>query len=318
MTGSAVKADIAEQPSAVANALADNIDQLGRARELLGSASLIRVLGIGSSRHAGGYAATCFESLAGWPAVVSDAPGMGVPRPPWRRTDAVVALSQSGRTPALVEAVSEARERGAGVVAVVNGEPSPLSELADVTLSCRAGEERVIAATKTVTTQMALARALAAPLDSTEAGRLVSCLGAAVATGVAPICTPPLPGAVVAGGFAGGWLADEVAVKFAEIAGRSTGAEPLVEYLHGPVAAEVPVLALVDADDPNLAGLPAERLIRAGTDPGADVVVPTTGDPTLDVLTRLVVAQRLVVAWAENSGEDPDSPRGLKKVTATR
>lgn len=318
MSGSGIKADVAEQPSAVANALAANGDQLGRARELLRAASLIRVLGIGSSRHAGGYAATCFESLAGWAAAVSDAPGFGVPRPAWRRTDAVVALSQSGETPALLEAVTEARERGAPVVVIVNGEASPLSELADVTLSCRAGEERVIAATKTVTTQMALARAVASPLGSGEVERLVSCLGAAVATDVGRACIPPLPGVVVAGGFAGGWLADEVAVKFAEIAGHSAAAEPLVEYLHGPVAAEVPVLALVDADDPNLAGLPASRLTRAGTDPGADVVVPSTGDPTLDVMTRLVIAQRLVVAWAESTGEDPDAPRGLEKVTLTR
>lgn len=318
MTGAGIKADIAEQPATVAAALASNIDELAKARDLLAAASLIRVVAMGSSRHAGGYAATCFEALAGWAAAVADAPGKGVPRPAWKQGEAVVALSQSGRTPALVEAVSEARDRGLRVVAIVNDEASPLSELSDVTLACRAGPERVVAATKTVTTQMALARAVAAPVAPREVEALASNLDAAVALDTSLTHSTPRPRAVVAGGFAGGWVADEVAIKFAEIAGQAVTAEPLVEHLHGPVAAPVPVLALVDGDDPNLTWLPAERVTRVGGDVRADVVVPSSGDLSLDVLTRLVAAQRLVVGWAEAAGEDPDARRGLDKVTATR
>lgn len=318
MNGTGIRADIAEQPEAIERALAANGDSLASARAILSSASLIRVVAMGSSRHAGGYAATCLEALGGWPAAVADAPGGGVPRPAWRSGDALLALSQSGRTPALLEAVAAARERGVAVVAIVNEEGGPLAGLADVTLACSAGRERVVAATKTVTTQMALARAVARPISAGELKELLASLDAAMAASTEMATRSPLPSAVVAGGFAGGWLADEVAIKLAEIAGHSAAAEPLVEHLHGPVAAQVPVLALVDGDDPNLAQLPRRDAVRVGTDALADVIVRSTGDPSLDVVPRLVTAQRLVVAWAEHAGEDPDAPRGLDKVTATR
>lgn len=318
MTGEAIRADIAETPRVVDRALAANEAGLAAARTLLGGAALVRVMAIGSSRHAGGYAATAMEALAGWPATVTDAPGRGIPPPAWRPGDAVVVLSQSGRTPALVEAVSRARECGVRVVAIVNADASPLADLAHVVLSCGAGPERVVAATKTVTAQMALSRALASPLGDAGREHLLIGLAGALVVDTATAASSPLPRAVVAGGFAGGWVADEVAIKVAEVAGRSATGEPLVEHLHGPVAARVPVFALVDGDDPNLAGLPTSGTLRVGIDPAADVVVASTGDRSLDVLVRLVVAQRLVVAWAEAAGEDPDSARGLHKVTPTR
>jgi glucosamine--fructose-6-phosphate aminotransferase (isomerizing) len=293
--------DIAESPDVVARALDVNAAALADVRRLVRDATLVRVLGIGSSRHAAGYAATCLEALTGVPAAVADAPGGAVPAPAWREGQVAIVLSQSGSTPALVGAVAAAR---VPVVAIVN-QRGPLAEIADVVLTCEAGDERVVAATKTVLAQLALGRAIAspypAPLDE---------LRAALDVDIAPALSGSAPGAVVAGGFAGGWLADEIALKLAEVAGRAASSEPLVEHLHGPVAARSTVLAVVDGDDPNLVPFP----VRLGIDAGATVRVPTTGDPSLDVLTKLVVAQRVVVGWSD----DPDADRGLEKVTLTR
>lgn len=303
--------DIGETPAVVERALARNDRALTEARTLLAASELVRVIGIGSSRHAAGYAATALEALAGVRAAVADAPGAGIPVPPWQRGDVALVLSQSGRTPALLDVV---RAAGVPVIAVVNDATSALATLADVALDCSAGVERVVAATKSVSAQLALVRALAGAADIPT---LVATLSRALDVDVGQAAARGMPDAVVAGGFAGGWLADEVAIKLAEVAGRVAASEPLVEHLHGPVAAKAAVLAIVDGDDPNLPGLAAD-VVRIGIDDHATVVAPSTGDASLDFLAKLVVAQRLVVALAQQAGEDPDAARGLAKVTDTR
>jgi glucosamine--fructose-6-phosphate aminotransferase (isomerizing) len=306
--GRLVEADIAEQPEVLRQALAANADAVAEAQRLLARRPLVRLLGIGSSRHAAGYGAACLDVLAGIPAAVLPAPGAAVARPPFMAGVPVVVLSQSGRTPALLDAAAAARQVGAPVVAVTNEPGSPLEQLADVTLACSAGPERVVAATKSVTAQAVVLRAVAGPVDATALDEAVR---AALALDFADVVHGPPPAAVVCGGFAAEWVADEIALKFAEMAGRTVGAEPLVEHLHGPVAAGGPVLAFVDPSDPNAAALPDGRgAVR--------VAPPRSGDPSIDAIATLVLGQRLALAWARHLGEDADAPRGLQKVTATR
>src|SRR3954452_5323574 len=66
-----------------------------------------------------------------------------------------VAVSQSGATEEIVEAMEWARAGGARTVAVTNADGSPLATGADVALVTRAGEEKAVPATKTYTTQLA-------------------------------------------------------------------------------------------------------------------------------------------------------------------
>lgn len=306
-----ITTDIGETVGVVRRALSANDDALGRARALVDGSALVRLVGIGSSRHAAGYAATALGALRGVRTAVGDAPGDGVPVPAWREGDVAIVFSQSGSTPALVDAMAAAP---VPVIAVVNDPASPLARRADVVLDCAAGPERVVAATKSVTAQLALGRAIASTID---AGVLDAALRDALAVPVEAAVTGRVPTAIVGGGFAGGWLADEVAVKLAEVAGVAATAEPLVEHLHGPIAAAATILALIDGDDANLAAL-GRAVVRVGTGDGATVPVPSTGDRSLDVIPKLVVAQRVVVAWAERLGQDPDAGRGLSKVTASR
>jgi glucosamine--fructose-6-phosphate aminotransferase (isomerizing) len=305
--GRLVATDIADQAAVVPAALGSNARALTTARRVLAGARIVRLLGVGSSRHAAGYGALALDVFGAVPAAVMPAPGAAVARPAFGPDAPVVVLSQSGRTPALVAAAGEARATGAPVVAVTNSPGSPLEDLADVVLACRAGDERVVAATKSVTTQMALLRALAAPLEAAVLGRVI---GAALEAPVGHALGDAPPATVVCGGFAAEWIADEIALKLAEMAGRSVSAEPLVEYLHGPVAAAGPVLAFVDEGDPNDAALDRPGVTR--------LTGPSTGDRSLDAIATLVLGQRIAAAWAERLGEDPDAPRGLRKVTATR
>lgn len=297
--------DIAEQPgllSGVAQAA------LTPVRSLLGRHTVVRLAGIGSSRHVATYGAACLETVGGRIATVLASAGSGVPQPRLSDRDLLVVVSQSGATPALLDLARTARAAGAGVVALTNSPGSPLEDLADAVLPCSAGPERVVPATKSVTTAMLLLRALAAPVPDAALGAL----SAAVAHEVGlprPVTGAP-PAFVVGGGFAGQSVADEVALKLAEVAGLAAVPESLVDFLHGPAAVEAPALALLDVDDPNAGGLHARKVEL--------LTVRRTGDATLDPIVQVVAGQCLALAWARALDVDPDDPKGLAKVTRTR
>ena len=73
-----------------------------------------------------------------------------------------LALSQSGRTPDVVEYARQARRRGAYVVAFTNDPASALAHEADAVLALNAGPELAVAATKTYLNQVAALGLLAA------------------------------------------------------------------------------------------------------------------------------------------------------------
>jgi glucosamine 6-phosphate synthetase-like amidotransferase/phosphosugar isomerase protein len=113
----------------------------------------------------------------------------------------------------------------------------------------------------------------------------------------------------VAGGLAGQAVADEVALKLAEVAGLAAVPESLVDFLHGPVAVPSPVLALVDETDPNLPALGELNVHH--------LEVSRTGDEGLDRIAQVVAGQLLALSWARELGVDPDDSKGLAKVTLT-
>src|SRR5437867_1715546 len=68
----------------------------------------------------------------------------------------VIALSQSGETIDVIDAVRAARGRGARIAALVNVEGSTLWRLADLTVPLGAGPERCVLATKSFTAKLAI------------------------------------------------------------------------------------------------------------------------------------------------------------------
>ncbi len=73
-----------------------------------------------------------------------------------------IALSQSGRTPDVVEYVARARAGGALTIALTNDPASELGEAAELVLPLAAGPERAVAATKTYLNELAALALLAA------------------------------------------------------------------------------------------------------------------------------------------------------------
>jgi glucosamine--fructose-6-phosphate aminotransferase (isomerizing) len=305
---------MSRQPSVLHALGPDNATAIGAARALISTARVVRFAALGSSRHAAGYGALALDVLTGSPAVALPAVGRFVTMGASRVGDVVVAVSQSGRTPALVELARRAAADGASVVAVVNEPKSPLAELADVTVRCGAGPERCVPATASVTAQMLALRLLAADVGTDDLDTLVRAVQECLRLAPELPSTPPRH--VVAGGFAAEWVADEAALKLAEMAGLLPAADSLADHLHGPVAVTTPTLALLEPADPNAAALlAAPHVFTVGAAPACDVQTPFVADPTLDAIVRVVAGQLLALRWAQRLGVDPDAPPGLSKVT---
>jgi len=317
--GKLVAADINQQPAVLSRVIYLNADELARAQQLLGGSSLVRLVGIGSSKHAAGFGANAIELFTEVPATVLPAPGAAVPLPRLGPDHLMIIVSQSGMTPAIVDTAKLARKNGNSVIAVTNSSASPLQSIADVTLHCLAGPEAVIPATKSVTAQMLLLLAMTGEIPDDEVRKLVTAVeDVIVSLDLTEGLLGAPPGRVVCSGFAAEWIADEIALKFAEMAGLSVTSEPLVEYFHGPAGAITPTVAFLDPEDPNAKDLAGDQVITVGASSKFDVVTPKTTHPALDAIVRLVAGQRLAFEWAKVLGQDPDADRGLQKVTPTR
>ena len=317
--GRSVAADIAEQPEILAAVIDRNRATLSRAREVLAQARVVRFVGIGSSRHAAGYGALALDVFGETPSSLLPAPGAAVAIPPPRPDEPLVVVSQSGWTPALLDVARRAHQAGVDVIAITNEPHSPLESIATVTLACEAGRERIVAATKSVTAQCLLMRALASEPTRAEIAALVARVRRTVTLDVEAALATSVPSAVVCAGFASNHVAGEIALKITEMSGASVSAASLVEHFHGPKASDAPVLAFLDPTDPNSGELARRRNVTTvGPHPAFDVETPTTGEPSLDAIVTLIAGQRIAAAWALQVGEDPDADRGLQKVTTTR
>ncbi len=127
----------------------------------------------GTSYHAALVASSFFDELARFPVYPCN-PGQfrSMYLRGLRDADLVIAISQSGETKDLVDALQDAAERSPGLrrASIVNNENSRIpQELSDFYLPILCGPETAVAATKSFTNQIAVLYALAAGLSGDEA-----------------------------------------------------------------------------------------------------------------------------------------------------
>lgn len=344
VTGSAFRAEIREQPAALLRLL-ERTDELRAAADILRRCpGPVRVVAHGSSDNAAAYGVYALALLGGLTAYrdsISLRIYYGVDA--GLEGAAVIALSQSGRTPDVVEYARRVRDCGAEVVALTNDPDSELARFANVVVPLSAGPERAVAATKTYMNQLAALALIGAEVG----GR-----GAEIAVGVRRTADQlaesvdqlEAPAAAAAMAFA--WVgrmfvvgrglelatAREVALKLMETC--RIAAEPLsaTDLAHGPVAALdplFPVWAIASRDGTLDAVVQAAARARAV---GATLVasgnaaaeidgasfslpVPEPADPVLAPLLSVLPGQLVAEALARAKGLDPDEPAGLTKVT---
>ena len=304
----------------------------------------MRLVGHGSSDNAASYGVYAFGLLPGWTALrdsISLTVNYGAQRD--LRDSLVVALSQSGRTPDVVQYVERTREQGAFTVGITNDTSSDLAGAAHGVLDLSAGTEHAVAATKTYLNTVA-SLALLAAHAADEGERYTR----RPPRGRRPPRSAP---SRARGGHAGHRLAvrlrrphvrhraghefataREIALKLLETC--YIAAEPLTatDLAHGPIAAVdplFPVWAVSSHGEMLPAVVEAAARIRAA---GATIIasgtaaaeladaryaltVPAPSLPLLSPLLSVVPGQVFARSLALARGLDPDRPRGLSKVT---
>jgi glucosamine--fructose-6-phosphate aminotransferase (isomerizing) len=345
--GSLLLSEIREQPAALGRLLEHAHDYAATARAARRrQPMLVRIVAHGSSDNAASYGVYAFGLLAGWTAMrdsISLSVYYGAELD--LRRSCVVALSQSGQTPDVVEYVERARRRGAFTIAVTNDPASALAHAAEAVLPLAARPELAIAATKTYMAQLAALALLAS--YAADSGRAIvdglRTVAELLATAL-PTLERRLSEVAVALAFVGRMFvigrgpefatAREISLKLLETC--RVAAEPLTatDLVHGPLAALdglFPVWTIASDD----ASLPAVReaaararaagatLLASGTAAraiaGADYSVPVPKPPKAILSPLLSVAPGQILAWAlaQAKGLDPDRPNGLSKITLT-
>jgi fructoselysine-6-P-deglycase FrlB-like protein len=289
MTMSFVAQEIASQPDCWRQAVV----QAPRDASLLPAAGeRVAVIGCGTSWYMAMCYAALRESLGlGWTDAFS-APEL----PQDRGYDRVVAITRSGTTTEVLEAL--ARLRGHTPTVAITGDlATPITAAADAVVALEFADERSVVQTRFATTALALLRvslghdlsraiadaeaALAMPIDAYLRATQVTFLGKGWTTG----------------------LACEAALKMREAAQMWTEAYSATEYRHGPVSVAEAGRAtwMLGAAQPGL----ADDVRGAGA--------AFVSHPGLDPMAALIVAQRTAVGIALLRGLDPDHPRGLTR-----
>jgi glucosamine--fructose-6-phosphate aminotransferase (isomerizing) len=343
VNGEIMAAEIAEQPAVLARILREgrpavrDVAAAMRARRPRFALFVAR----GTSDHAALYAKYLVETRLALPAGLVSPSTMTVYDAHPRMADVLlVAVSQSGASPDIVEPVARARAGGAVTIAVTNSPASPLAGAAEFHLDVLAGPERAVAATKTYTAELLtlflLVEALAGG-DGGEADALPDRAAALLDRGeeVARLAVRYRFAeqlVVTARGF-NYPTAREAALKLMETSYLVAHAFSGADLLHGP-------MALIDRGFPAIAIAPAGRgaaalqpVLERLRELGADTLV--VGDPALVPLGRvgfplenlgpepltpvlaILPLQQLAWCLARERGGDPDQPRGLRKVTET-
>ena len=292
----------------------------------------------GSSDHAASFAKHLFETRLGIP-TVSQSPSLATlfkATSPRLKGALALTISQSGRSPDLIETAAAARMAGATIVAMVNDETSPLAREADILLPLHAGEERSVAATKSFVASLVAVADLVSAIDANEAlakalDEIEPVLAKAWACDWSAALDPlsDIDRLLVLGRGSTLPIAGEAALKFKEVARIHAEAFSSAEVAHGP-------MALIGEGDPVFAFAPADaardsflerlgslrergaHILSAGSADACALPAIRARDPAVEAIAMILSFYGLVEALAHRRGLDPDRPPHLSKVTRTR
>lgn len=215
---------------------------------------------------------------------------------PGRRYDRVVAITRSGTTSEVLDALALVDD-GVTTVAITGVAEMPVSAVVDETLVLDFADESSVVQTRFPTTVLAIARAI----WGYDTGAIVE-EGRNALSSAFPYDVTDFDHFVYLGS---GWtygLAQEAALKVREAAQAWSESYPLLDYRHGPIAVAHPGSLVW------IFGEVAPELVADIEATGA--TVHSSGD---DPLVQLLQAQRLAVALAESRGLTPDAPRHLSR-----
>lgn len=328
--------EIFEQPAVLERGLRSNGRTTSDARALLTRSDVHHVViaARGTSDNAARYAKYVWGTRLGIPVTLA-APSMYTRYRSHPDLDgaAVVGISQAGQSPDLLAVLDAGRNAGRPTITMTNDPESPLAQLSDVVVPLHAAPEKSIAATKSYTASL-LAIAMIAG-ESNELDEVPQAVQAALGTEPEVQEAVDRMGAfdraVVLGRGYNHSTAFEWAIKLQEMAYVLAIPYSTADFAHGPFALlepGFPVLGVISEGTLTDDGLAIIR--RAADETGASITVmtnahvpdlPTVKLPSmpewLSPMMFIVPGQLFTLGLAMARGVDPESPRGLLKVTKT-
>ena len=319
------------------------------ASELISTPSRhVYLVGRGSSHHAAQYGQLILRDVPGLSPLLIE-PGTVFPPELDQKAQRpiLIAVSQSGQSPDLIQTALSARDRGMFLVAICNASASPLADACDALVDLAAGPELAVPATKTFTLEcIALfvlgSLALKIPWLRVQSqirnlANLSALIGGSVTNERIRDQASSLDVAsifVCGSGYAAP-MAREAALKFLETGRLPATGWGLADALHGPTAnlsatsLVVPMQGTAESNGSwnvlrervKSAEAPVLNLGMEFRDLGIGLWLETETRPIaqwqLLPLLQIELLQRLAVELAVMRGLNPDAPAGLFKVTET-
>lgn len=237
----------------------------------------------------------------------------------WPDATTLVAISRSGSTTELLEAIGAFRRAGGRrVLAITCRATSPLAASADVAVAFDDGFESSVAQTRSFASMLVAVEAIAAVLGdraiTTPAVLTASCeaaleRGASMVAGLTGLADARRIDFLGSGAHYG--IAREAMLKMTEMALTSSAAYPFLEYRHGPMSMvdeRAIVVGLVGGSNP---AVEADVLADMAGLGGVIRRVDVDGNTLASLLPPL---QLLAHARATACALDPDHPRHLTAV----
>lgn len=340
MAQTQMRREVREIPSAVDRLLRNGGDDIQSAADAIRAQNPPFMVSVarGSSDHVATYLKYASELLMGTP-IASIGPSIAsIYKRQLNLKGAVcLSVSQSGKSPDIVEMARMARAGGALSVAMTNHPDSPLAQVADHALNLHAGPELSVAATKTfVNSAVAGIWLLAEWAEDAALLAAIHDLPEKLESAVQidwPAAREALEGrnSIYCLGRGPAYaISNEAALKFKETCQIHAESYSSAEVLHGPVSivdGGFPVIALASADEAEvaLASVADEIASKGATvfattekvSKASALEVTRTGHTLTDPISLIASFYAMVERTADSRGINPDAPRHLKKVTET-
>jgi glucosamine--fructose-6-phosphate aminotransferase (isomerizing) len=319
--------EIDEQKESIANAIASDTRA---AEDMVGQSPRVDIVACGTSFHAGMMLASLLQKQGktAQAFIASDYPQTVLPP----KDALIIAMTQSGETADVLQAVRYAKGKGCKVIAVTNVNGSTITGLGDNVVLLNCGPEIGVAATKTFTAQLAIAYKLALGQEILNGlpgliGEMLDNKGAV--DGAADALSTSSDVFFLGRGISVP-VAYEGSLKFKEITYIHSEAYPGGELKHGTLSLiedGVPVVVLAPSDStlPKLLGNIREVRARGAkivsiTD-NSDVekesehsiALPKGIKKELYPFAMMIPLQVLAYKVSTMKGINPDRPRNLAK-----
>jgi glucosamine--fructose-6-phosphate aminotransferase (isomerizing) len=338
--------EIHEQPKALANLLQEGRSAVEHAAGVIRrfDPDWVMIAARGTSDNAARYAQYLFGAHNRLGV------GLAIPslftlyeRPPRLERALTIGISQSGQSPDVVAVVEETRRQGGATVSITNDLGSPLAAASETCIPIAAGEERSVAATKTYTNQLLALAMLSTALSSDERrsdeleqvpAAVSQALRLDAASTVAASVADASKFLILGRGYNYS-TAFEIALKIKETSYVLAEPYSIADLMHGPMAMIEENLPIMIVAPTGRASESVPEYLSMLERRGARIIALSDRDDLLDraqsglrlpqgvpewvsPIVSVVPGQLFAHALAQAKGLDPNSPRGLSKVTLTR